>query len=190
VLQAVPFLADRALRLANPIARGLTAANYSFVDRAELLAEIDAGWRELDELVAGLAEDDWLRMLPPEDPDADIRTVADVVAHIAAWKQNAMKIAMAQAAADAEPVDGYPNQVLGFDFNAFNHDVLLEWRGQPSLSVLARHRAAHHGLVAALEPLPDERLLVEDRPRRWLRPALGHLGDHLEELHTAVGSAS
>ena len=160
------------------------------MNRAELWAEIDRRWRDLDGLVAGLAEDDWRRMVPAEDPDADIRTVADVVAHIAAWKQNAMIIAMAQAAADAEPVDGYPNQVLEFDFNAFNHDVLLEWRGQPPTSVLARHRAAHHGLVAALEPLPDERLLVEDRPRRWLRPALGHLGDHLDELRAALGSAS
>ncbi len=151
------------------------------------MTDIDDGWQRLDGLVAGLAEDDWRRMVPAEDPNADVRTVADVVAHIAAWKQNTLKIAIAQGEPSSEPVDDFPGQVLGFDFNQFNHQVLEEWRGQPPTTVLARHRAAHHGVVVALEALPDERLLVDGRPRKWLRPCLGHLGDHLTELEIAVG---
>jgi hypothetical protein len=151
------------------------------------MAEIDSGWKRLDGLVTGLSDDDWRRMVPAQDPDADIRTVADVIAHIAAWKQNSLKIAMAQGEPSAAPVDDYPNRVLDFDFNEFNHEVLEEWRGQALTTVLARHRAAHHGLIIALDALPDDRMLVDERPRKWLRPCLGHLGDHLEELETALG---
>ena len=152
------------------------------------MAQVEANWRDLDGLVSGLAEEDWQRVVPADGPETETRTVADVIAHIAMWKQNALKIAMAQAGAEAEPADGYPSQVLGFDFNEFNQEVLLEWRGQPVTSVLARHRAAHHGLISALEALPDDRLLAEGRPRRWLRPALGHLGDHMGELRAALAA--
>jgi hypothetical protein len=153
------------------------------------MADIDERWQRLDGLVAGLDEDGWRRVLPAEDGD-DARTVADVIAHIAAWKQQALKIAMTQVEPGSEPVDALPNQLIGFDFNEFNHEVLLEWRGQPPTSVLARHRAAHHGLVVALEALPDERLLVDGRPRKWLRPCLRHLGDHMDELEAAVAGAA
>lgn len=167
-----------------------TAANYSFMDRAQLMAEIEESWQELDGLVRGLSEDDWHRPLAKEDPDADAWVVADGIAHIAAWKQNSLKIAMAQAEAGSEPVDEYPSAVLGFDTAEFNREVLLEWRDQPITSVLARHRAAHHGLLAALDALPDDRLLAGDRPRRWLRPAIRHIGDHIGALREAVGKGS
>lgn len=157
------------------------------MDRAELFAAIDAGWQRLDVLVRSLADDDWRRPLPAEEPGADARTVADVIAHLAAWKQKSLKIAMSQAEPGVAAVDDYPSRVLDFDYNVFNHDVLLEWREQSPTSVLARHRAAHHGLLVALEALPDDRLLVDGRPRRWLRPCLGHLGDHIAELEKAVG---
>src|SRR5438309_6802615 len=108
------------------------------MDRLELMADIDARWQALDGLVSAFTDEDWRKPVAKEDPDADEWVAADAVAHIAAWKQQALRVAMQLADPAAAQVDETPNRVLGFDFNEFNREVLLEWRDQPITSVLAR----------------------------------------------------
>ena len=143
------------------------------------MSEIEANWRRLDETVATLGESDWERHAPSEEGAR--WTIADIVLHLAAWKRNGARVARLQAEPGSEPVNLYPAQVLGFEVDAFNRELLEGDHSREASEVLAQHRAAHAEMIAAIESLPDERLLIDGRPRRWLAPLRWHTTDHLDK---------
>jgi hypothetical protein len=148
--------------------------------RAALIADIDAGWGRLDEVVSALSAGELTQKLTSRDPEDSSWTIADAVLHIAAWKRNGARVARLQAEPGSEPVDAYPPQVLGIDTRAFN-DALVQDRSRSRelAEVLAEHRSAHAEMLEALAPLPDERLLLDGRPRLWLAPVTWHPHHHL-----------
>jgi hypothetical protein len=161
------------------------------MSRIGLLEEIDAGWRKLDEVVSALSPDDLARKLTSRDPEDPTWTIADAVLHIAAWKRNGARVARLQEEAASEPVDAYPPQVLGIDTRAFN-DALVQDRSlsREQAEVLAEHRSAHAAILEALAPLPDERLLLDCRPRLWLAPVTWHPNHHLtRDILATLGRA-
>ncbi len=93
------------------------------------MAEIEANWRQLDEVVARLTSEDLKRTLTSRDPEDPTWTIADAVLHIAAWE----------------------------------------------------HRTAHEAIIGAMAALPDDRLLLDDRPRLWLAPVTWHPNSHLKK---------
>jgi hypothetical protein len=169
-------------------------ARYDFpmdvpVTRSALLAEIDAVWRRLDEVVSGLSAEDLTRKLTSRDPEDPSWTIADAVLHIAAWKRNGARVARMQAEPGSEPVDAYPPDVLGIDLQAFNDAMVLDGSlSREMAAVLAEHRSAHAEIVAALAPLADDRLLLDDRPRLWLAPVTWHPNHHLKrDIQATLG---
>ncbi len=148
--------------------------------RERLLAEIDAGWQELDEVVSALSVVDMRRKLTSRDPEDPSWTIADAVLRIAAWKRNGAQVARMQAQPGSEPVDAYPPQVLGIDTQVFNDALIQDQsRSRELAEVLAEHRMAHAEIVEALAPLADGRLLLDGRPRLWLAPVTWHPNHHL-----------
>ena len=95
--------------------------------RDGLIAEIDAGWRRLDDVVSALSPADLGQTLTSRDPEDPSWTIADAVLHIAAWKRNGAQVARLQAEPGSEPVDAYPAQLLDIDTRAFN-DALVRRR--------------------------------------------------------------
>ncbi len=123
------------------------------MNRAELTAEIEANWRQLDEVVARLTADDLRRTLTSRDPEDPTWTIADAVLHIAACDLREFNDALVQDASRSRALS----------------DVLLE------------HRTAHEAITAAIAVLPDERLLLDERPRLWLAPVTWHPSSHLKK---------
>ena len=148
--------------------------------RDGLIAEIDAGWRRLDDVVSALNPADLGQTLTSRDPEDPSWTIADAVLHIAAWKRNGAQVARLQAEPGSEPVDAYPAQLLDIDTRVFNDALVQDGsRSRELAEVLAEHRSAHAEIVEALGPLPDERLLLDGRPRLWLAPVIWHPNHHL-----------
>jgi len=142
--------------------------------RGELLEAIDSEWRALEEIVGGLAPEQFeLPVLDDEAPEC--WRVRDLLVHLAAWKRHAATIAARRA-----DLDDYPTQVLALDWDDFNRRLFEDWHDRPLAAVLAEHAGAHADLLAALDRLPLELLVAEERPRRWLAPALSHTRNHRE----------
>jgi hypothetical protein len=163
------------------------------VDRAELLQEIDAAWGRLNSVVSALEPEEWERQVHSDEARGEPWSVKDTVIHLAAWKRNGLRVAIGQQAGEP-PEDRYPTEILGLDRDAFNKETWEKWREAPIEAVLAEHRAAHGELRAVVALLPEERVLLEGRPRHWLRPLLTHPEDHLEAqirpaLERSIGSA-
>jgi hypothetical protein len=159
------------------------------LSRTGLIAEINANWRSLDEVVARLTAEDMSRALTSRDPEDPSWTIADAVLHIAAWKRNGTRVARLQAEPGSEPVDAYPPQILGIDLRAFNDALVQDLsRSREPAAVLAEHRSAHAEIVEALAPLSDERLLLDGRPRLWLAPVTWHPIHHLtRDIRATLG---
>jgi hypothetical protein len=148
--------------------------------RDELMAEVEANWRRLDEVVARLTADDLTRTLTSRDPEDPTWTIADAVLHIAAWKRNGTRVAQMQSEPGSEPVDAYPPQILGIDLREFNDALVRDpSRSRALEDVLLEHRSAHEAITSAIASLPDERLLLDERPRLWLAPVTWHPISHL-----------
>jgi Mycothiol maleylpyruvate isomerase N-terminal domain len=149
--------------------------------RAALAAEIGACWERLDQLVADLNGPDWERPVRSDEGQALSWTIADVVLHLAAWKRNGARVARMQADPASKPTNLYPAEVLGFEVDTFNRELFEGTRSREPTHVVTEHRAAHAEMMAALEALPDERILIDGRPRRWLAPLRWHPSRHLDE---------
>jgi hypothetical protein len=151
-------------------------------DRAGLMREIESRWRELDGVVRALDASALDRQVPGMGEGAATWTVKDVIAHLAAWRRNAAKVAALQAEPDAEPVNNFPGRVLGFRTDDFNAQLLAEWRDRPGPVVLEEHQASYEALVQALAAVPEPRLVIRKRSALWLTPAIGHPRVHLADL--------
>jgi hypothetical protein len=148
--------------------------------RSALMDEIGIGWQRLDEAVGALSATDLARRLTSRDPEDLTWTIADAVLHIAAWKRNGERVARMQAEPGSEPVDAYPPQILGIDLQAFNDALVTDRsRSRELEAVLEEHQAAHAEILEALALLPEERLLLDGRPRLWLAPVTWHPNHHL-----------
>ncbi|HEV1998022.1 MAG TPA: maleylpyruvate isomerase N-terminal domain-containing protein [Candidatus Dormibacteraeota bacterium] len=154
-------------------------------DRAGLMAEIDTAWRALDGFVGDLSRAQWSAVIPGLGEGAATWRVKDAVAHLAAWRRNAAKVARLQAAAGRH-IHDFPGATLGFRASDFNAQLLRDWHGRSREEVLAEHRAAHSDLLATLPLVSDHLLLRRKRSPLWLTPALGHTYDHLTDLMRAL----
>mgnify|MGYP003622947788 CR=1 FL=1 len=155
-------------------------------DRAGLVREVRAAWEELDGVVRGLSESELDRQVPGLGEGADTWTVKDVVAHLAAWRRNAARVATLQALPTARRLNALPGAVLGLRTPDFNADLLRRWRSRTAAEVLEEHRESFETLVAALDRVPEERLLIRKRSVLWLTPAIGHPRVHLGDIRAAI----
>ena len=140
--------------------------------KRQLLERMDAGWRELETVVGQLEG----RM------DADLGDgwrVVDVLAHIALWER------VARWKLTGDPVPGADDLTDGepFDLDHFNQTMRGRWQDRDSDAVLTELRAAHAGLVEAVEASDDASCAPGGKTYTVIdEDGAGHYGAHLDEL--------
>jgi hypothetical protein len=136
--------------------------------RSEVIKRTIREFKLLDDLVAGLANRDWRRLLPrPETKDP--WTVKDSLAHITHWKADVVRKIKKQ------PI---PVEEKGLNWTDGNHLIYEHWRDRSSREVLAWHRQVQKDLLAALQEAPEEWFSGKERGPDWPFDLDGHSTYH------------
>ena len=130
------------------------------VDRAQLLARLDAAWSAFSASYAGLTD---ARMTEPGV--AGDWSVKDLIAHVTWWEEEALKHLPLILAGGRPP--RYSVTYGGID--AFNALMAERTRGLSLPEVLRQRDATHRRLIAYIETVPEEHFARETRFRRRLR---------------------
>jgi len=133
----------------------------------------------LDNLVAGLANQDWGRLLPrPETKDP--WTVKDALAHITHWKADMVRKIKKQ------PI---PVEEKGLSWTDGNHFIYERWRDRSPQEVLAWHRQVQKDLLVALQEAPEEWFSGKERRPEWPFDLDGHSTYHrVKDIEQALKS--
>jgi uncharacterized protein (TIGR03083 family) len=152
------------------------------------IAVIEREFQRLNEVIEGLSPDVMSR--PAFDPEFGSApwTAKDLLAHMAAWKRNALRVCeMVRSDPASVPSAGTPDEILDIDVERFNRETFERWKARSLDEALAEHRAAHQDLVSALRSLPPE-LIPEPTTRNiWPYPAIWHVKMHRMDIVDAVG---
>jgi len=160
--------------------------------KADAMALMESGWRDLDARFAALDEQELER--PVFAGEGEGWRLRDLMPHFAFWWRLA-----ARAARRATEIGAAPDQnttlraFLGVDthFDTLNAENFAKWRGRPVAEQLAELRSAREDLGSALAQLPADLLISGDAEtdgvRRYIwQPAVNHLRQHAEHIDTAL----
>lgn len=147
--------------------------------RSEVIKRTIREFELLDNLVAGLANQDWGRLLPrPETKDP--WTVKDALAHITHWKADVARSVRKQPR---------PIEERGLNVNDGNHLVYIRWRDRSPREVLAWHRQVQKDLLVALQEAPEEWFGGKERRPEWPFDLDGHSTYHrVKDIEQALKS--
>ena len=136
--------------------------------REEVIARTVQEFELLDQLVAGLTNEEWKKLLLRSETK-DPWTVKDALAHITHWKADvARKI-------KKQPI---PAEERGLDINDGNRLVYLRWRDRSPQDVLAWHRQVQQDILAALRTAPDAYFSAREHNAQWPYDLDGHSAYH------------
>lgn len=153
---------------------------FELVER--ILAEIGLEHRALIQLCNGLRADQ------ASSRTNDEWSAIDVLIHITAWQDNALRIARLQAAPDAPVLNPHsgPAGVLRINVERFNEEVFISHRDWMLEQAMAWHDQTNADLRSALAALPSERVLGgcgKYGACMWYwRPAFIHSREHRHAL--------
>jgi predicted transcriptional regulator len=147
--------------------------------RSEVIKRTIREFELLDDLVAGLANQDWGRLLPrPETKDP--WTVKDALAHITHWKADVARSVRKQP---------QPIEERGLNVNDGNHLIYIRWRDRSPREVLAWHRQVQKDLLVALQEAPEEWFSGKERRPEWPFDLDGHSTYHrVKDIEQALKS--
>ena len=146
--------------------------------REEVIARTVSEFEQLDNLVAGLSDEEWNRpLIRPETKDP--WTVKDALAHITHWKADIARSARRQ------PV---PAEERGLSETAGNRLVYMRWRDRLPQEVLAWHRQVHEDVLAALRAAPDAWFSSRERRPEWPFDLDGHCRYHREDIERSLNA--
>jgi len=148
--------------------------------RQEVIERTIREYELLDQLVAGLTEEDWRRLLPrPEGKDP--WTVKDTLAHITHWKADVIRFIHAQRQPAGEQGPGESQS---------NRQIYLRWRERSAQEVLKWHRQVQADLMTALEEVPEEWFSGKQRRPQWPNDLDGHSNLHrVQDIERALESS-
>jgi hypothetical protein len=148
-------------------------------NREEVIERTIREFERLDDLVAGLSDEDWQRLLPRSESKVPW-TVKDALAHITHWKADVIR-AMRRGRRPAEE--------RGLSETEENHLIYLRWRDRSPQEVLAWHRQVQVDVLAALREAPEEWFSGRERRAEWPYDLDGHLADHrVKDIERALTS--
>ena len=128
-----------------------------FHTREEVIRRTIEEFKLLDQLVAGLSDEDWQKpLLRPEGKDP--WTGKDALAHITHWKADVIRSARKQRR---------PVEERGLETNAANHLIYLRWHDRSPREVLAWHHQVQDELLVMLKTVPEEWFSGKDRNPQW-----------------------
>ncbi len=136
--------------------------------REEVIERTIREFELLDELIAGLTDEQWGRLLRrPETKDP--WTVKDALAHITHWKADVARASRRQRR---------PAEERGLSESDGNQLVYLHWRDRSPAEVLAWHRAVQEDVLVALREAPEEWFSGKERKPAWPYDLDGHSSYH------------
>jgi hypothetical protein len=136
--------------------------------REEVIERTLQEFELLDELVAGISDEEWGKLLlRPETKDP--WTVKDALAHITHWKADVARKARKQR---------LPAEERGLGINEGNHLIYMRWRDRSPQDVLAWHRQVQEDLLAALRAAPEAWFSGTERNPQWPFDLDGHSAYH------------
>lgn len=153
-----------------------------------ILAEIESEHQTLVQLFSGLAVDQ-----ASSRPD-DEWSAIDVLTHITAWQDNALRIARLQAMPNAPVLNprSSPAGILRINVQKFNEQVFNSHRDWTRDRVMAWHNQTNTDLRLALTTLPFERVLSGSGKYgtcMWYwRPAVIHSREHRHALERRLST--
>ena len=137
-------------------------------NRKQVVERTIREYKQLDRLVANLADEDWRRLVRRSETK-DPWTVKDTLAHITHWKANVARSARKQ------PV---PTEERGLNINDGNRLVYRRWHRRSPKEVLAWHRQVQADVLRALRKAPDEWFSGRERRAEWPFDLDGHSAEH------------
>jgi hypothetical protein len=142
--------------------------------REQLLARLDAAWKDFEASYAGLSE---RQLLIPDVTGA--WSVRDIIAHVTWWEEEALEHLPLIRAGGRPP--RYSVKYGGID--AFNAMMTEKRRGLSLAEVRRQHDDVHARLVAYVRAAPDDLVRTETRFRRRLKlDAIGHYPIHARAI--------
>lgn len=140
----------------------------------QLLARLDAAWRDFEASYAGLTE---AQLLIPNVTGA--WSVRDIIAHVTWWEEEALE--HLPLIRDGGRPPRYSVKYGGI--NAFNAMMTERRRSLSLQEVLRQHDDVHARLVTYVRAAPDDLVRTETRFRRRLKlDAIGHYPIHARAI--------
>ncbi|GAB4501072.1 MAG: hypothetical protein Fur0035_06130 [Anaerolineales bacterium] len=125
--------------------------------REEVIKRTIREFNLLNDLVSGLVDDDWNRLLTrPETRDP--WTVKDALAHITHFKADVIRKLKKQ------PI---PAAVKGLSETDENHLIYARWRDRSPQDILAWHRQVQDDILTALQSAPEEWFSGREHRPEW-----------------------
>ncbi len=153
-----------------------------------ILAEIESEHQVLIQLLNGLSTDQ-----ASSRPNGEWSAI-DVLIHITAWQEQALRIARLQATPDASALNprSGPAGVLHVNVQQFNDEMFLSHHDWTFGQAMAWHNQINADLRLALETLPSERVqsgIGKYRACMWYwRPAVIHSREHRHALERRLAT--
>lgn len=160
--------------------------------KAEVIGQITQVWSDVEARFAALDDADLDRSLFTQVET--VWRVRDLMPHMAFWLRLSARGARRAAEIGKAPDQQTPVRVfLGIDthFDTLNAESFARWQRRAAADQLAELRAGRDDLLAALAPLPDNLMLVDDEVTGGIRqyiwqPAINHPREHREHLDAAL----
>lgn len=146
--------------------------------REEVMQRTEREFELLEQLAAGLSDEDWRRPVPrPETKDP--WTVKDSLAHILHWQADMTRRVRGERV---------PAEERGLNIDDGNRLIYLRWRDKPPREVLAWLQQVKHEALAALRAAPEEYFTGKERNPQWPYDLEGHSAYHrARDIEAAVG---
>jgi hypothetical protein len=142
--------------------------------KQQLLQRLDKAWIAFKDSYAGLSESDIL-----EPGVTKAWSVRDIVAHVTAWEEEALK--HLPAVLEGRRPARYSVTYGGID--AFNALMTTRKAGLSLAEVYRQQEAVHRRVIDVVKRTPDDLLARETRFRRRLRlDTYGHYPKHTEAI--------
>jgi hypothetical protein len=126
----------------------------------QLLDRIETRWHAFQDSYADLS--DALMMTPGV---SDTWSIKDLIAHVTIWEEEALKYLPVLMEGGKPP--RYSDTYGGID--AFNDQMIQQWRALPLAEVRRRHEATHARLIAFVRAVPEAQYIRETPFRSRLR---------------------
>jgi uncharacterized protein (TIGR03083 family) len=133
--------------------------------RDDAIHELRAARKELQESLAGMGEEDYLR-----SNAIDKWTVKDLVAHVASWDEEVVRVLQAFSM-QSQPVFTYLIS-SSKDFGAWNEDQIAQRREHTVPQVVSEFEKARRDLIQVIEGLTDP-VLGRAKMTSWGEPQTG-----------------
>lgn len=156
-----------------------------YLDAMSFLEDDLEAWRPFEQLLT-LSDTD----LEREIPDAHGWNGRDLIAHLVAWQELALQVALELALRDASPSKEQADADWAARGDVINDEINAEWRALPMAEVRRRMETVAGELRGYLTVVPETRWLKNSAMLKFfLTEMTEHYEDHRDDLQAVLAAA-